>query len=315
MNKAQAQEIALHEKNQLEQRKTIHHTSNTLSAAQPSRLSNPTPRHPNIFNPPALYNSLIPPETMKYIAFFRWPDFFKTTIEMDEYNYLADRVLMYFDDDKAALMNFALASTTTLRVYKFYKAREFHSTSIQTLRRSQLARREMASRRLLDKSARLLERVARGMLGRAKFNATKHELQVNEALKLKLGADASVVKAFMSSTTTLEATIAAAEALNVMNVTNGKNGTPLLFETNAAILVVNKMLANMKLESVTTKTKSGKSEWATLTKLIGNLAINDTSRRLVIEGGAGQSLLDMMRRGDSGVREEVRRSEVVQRRY
>jgi hypothetical protein len=168
---------------------------------------------------------------------------------------------------------------------------------------------------LLDKSARLLERVARGMLGRAKFNATKHELQVNEALKLKLGADASVVKAFMSSTTTLEATIAAAEALNVMNVTNGKNGTPLLFETNAAILVVNKMLANMKLESVTTKTKSGKSEWATLTKLIGNLAINDTSRRLVIEGGAGQSLLDMMRRGDSGVREEVRRSEVVQRRY
>ena len=190
MTKAQAQEMALHEKNQQEQKNILHHSSNTLSAAQPSRLSNPTLRHPNIFNPPPLYHTLVLPETKKSIAFFRWSDFFNTTVEMDEYNYLADKIILYFEDDKAAMMNFALTSSTTLEVYKFYKARQFHSTNIQTLRRCQLARREMALRRLLDKNARLLERVTRGMLGRMRFNAMRHELQVNEALKSKLGGKA-----------------------------------------------------------------------------------------------------------------------------
>jgi len=305
MTSAQAKELAQHEAKQREETTKLRHSSNTLSAAEPGHLSKPTLQHPNIFNPPQLYRTIVTEKTTTEMNIFRWTDFFNTTISSDEYNYLADNILVYFSDDTSALMNFALSSTTTLRVYKFHKARALHSTNIQTLRRCQIAKREMALRRLHDGNARILQRVARGMLGRKKYNMTKQDYKTNEALKSKMGADASIVKAFMVSTTTTEATIAAAEALNVVNLTNGKKGTALLFDTNAVILVVKKMMKNLKLESVISKTKSGKSEWATLSKLIGNLAINDDSRRLILDGGAGQSLLDMLRRGDSDVREEV----------
>jgi len=305
MPKVQAQQMVEHEEKQRTQTRALLHTSNTLSAAQPSRLSNSTLRYPNIFNPPPLYHTIIQSHTVSEISAFRWADFFNTTINMDEYNYLADNILIYFADDAKALMNFALASKTTLEVYKFHVARDLHSTNIQTLRRCQVARREMAMRRLHDKNARLLQRNARGMLGRLRYRRMKHEFQVNEALRAKMGADSSIVKSFMSSQTTVEATIAAAEAINIVNLTNAKHGTALLFDTNAAILVVKKMLEDLKLENVISRTKSGKSEWAALSKVVGNLTINDDSRRLIIEGGAGQSLLDMLRRGDGVVKEEV----------
>ena len=194
-----------------------------------------------------------------------------------------------------------------------------------------MAKREMIYRRLYDSNARTIQRVGRGMNGRRKVARERHRIKVNEVrtrersaphfahhlsplssltlvtsqeLREKLGSNSGVVRAFIDGTKTTESIIAAAETLDVIKST--KNGMDVIFETSAAALLVERMIANVKLGAVVDKTKGGKSEWDTLIKVIGDLETNSATINLILKKGGGRCLMDMMRRGDSGVREEVR---------
>ena len=285
-------------------RKRLSDSLSELNAAAPGRLSRSTEARPNCFNPPPMYENLIPLSVRQsHYENFKWEDFFSTIISFDEYNYLADNITCYLSSDAICFKNFALASKKTLAFYQFYVARGAYSIKIQTRYRRKLAVREVALRRMRDFNARILQRNARGMCGRAKAAALRRSNEINDTLKSVLGSNSSVVKAFISSTTSREAYVAAAESLSVVN--GSKNGTAIMFDTNAVVFMVQKMMSSLKLNSVVNRTKSGKSEWAIFVKLIGSLELNDTTRDLVTKGGAGKCMLDVLRRGDSGVREEV----------
>jgi len=71
------------------------------------------------------------------------------------------------------------------------------------------------------------------------------------------------------------------------------------------------MLNKQKLSLTMTKTQSGKSDWSAFIKLLGNLNLKDANtKQLIKEKSGGKMIINMMRRGDSSVREEACRTYV-----
>ncbi|GMH86927.1 hypothetical protein TrVE_jg3474 [Triparma verrucosa] len=262
---------------------------------------NPSPiYYPSSVPPPS--SSVIPPEVYQArIKNFFFKDFINTIITDDSFNYIADNILRYIP--AAEITTLSVTSKIFNNLATFHADRAHYATVIENLFRCKMARREMFFKKLYDKNCRTIQRYGRGMNGRNKAAAERHRIKVNDELKMKLGSCSGVVRAFIDGTNTSESIIAAAETLDVIK--NSEGGMDVIFETSAASLMVEKMISMVKLGAVVDKTKGGKNEWSTLVKVIGNLDTNPDTVKLIKEKGGGRCLLDMLRRGNSEVREEV----------
>ena len=239
----------------------------------------------------------------------RWPTFFKTLQER-KFGTLADALLMYFDTDslkRAACVCREFAGFTHLQ-----KVRRHYAIVVQTLCRRHDAQKQLHHLRLRYQSAVVFQKYNRGAEGRRKAAAHKRKILQDAALRDRFGAGSSVVRVFVDGSGTPEAFISATEALIAVNKTRG--GTSLLHSTFATDMCVTKLndaflnaedlSRDLKRNMLVKKTKGGKSEWVTIVKFIGQLEINSDLRCLVEEKQAGESMLNMMRRGDSVVKEE-----------
>ncbi|GMH64772.1 hypothetical protein TL16_g04039 [Triparma laevis f. inornata] len=245
----------------------------------------------------------------KRIKNFLFKDFINSIISDDSFNYIADNILRYIPDRD--ILTLAVTSKTFKELASFHADRAYYATVIENLFRCKMARRDIYFRKLYDRNSRTIQRYGRGINGRNKAAKERHRIKVNDELRMKLGSCSGVVRAFIDGTNSSESIIAAAETLDVIKVSwervnsNSEGGMNVIIETSAATLMVEKMISMVKLNTIVDKTKGGKNEWSSLVKTIGNLDTNPDTVRLIKEKGGGRCLLDMLRRGDSEVREEV----------
>lgn len=72
------------------------------------------------------------------------------------------------------------------------------------------------------------------------------------------------------------------------------------------MLILEKMINSQRLSLTLNKTKSGKSDWTAFIRLMGNLNLqNQDMRDLIMVKEGGKTMINMLRRGDSAVREEA----------
>ncbi|GMH58400.1 hypothetical protein TrLO_g7379 [Triparma laevis f. longispina] len=271
----------------------------------------PKSKPPTAFCPPPIYYPTVPPSSsnpvippavyQKRIKNFLFKDFINSIISDDSFNYIADNILRYIPDRD--ILTLAVTSKTFKELASFHADRAYYATVIENLFRCKMARRDIYFRKLYDRNSRTIQRYGRGINGRNKAAKERHRIKVNDELRMKLGSCSGVVRAFIDGTNSSESIIAAAETLDVIK--NSEGGMNVIIETSAATLMVEKMISIVKLNTIVDKTKGGKNEWSSLVKTIGNLDTNPDTVRLIKEKGGGRCLLDMLRRGDSEVREEV----------
>ncbi len=255
------------------------------------------------FSPPTAYQDLIMmPNYQDAVSSKTFESYITHTVLEPDQNFLADNILMYLAP-KEILSSLAPVSKTCKMYQVYFQDRIDQAVIVQCLYRKAVAIKTRGFLRERLYAARILERYTRGMLGRKRASRAREEIRINETLQRQLGATSSVVKVFMDGSDTTEAQIASTETLVEMTKIN--RGTEVIFDTNAATLIVDKMLNSVRLNLTLQRTKSGKSDWAAFIKLIGRLELSEATKTLVMEKGGGACILNMMRRGDSSVREEA----------
>ncbi|GMI22411.1 hypothetical protein TeGR_g2572 [Tetraparma gracilis] len=261
---------------------------------------------PGFFRPPELYRSehIVPVDARQMNASRTWPNFVDECVKNPYMNYLADNILVYLPEkDYAGTLS--MVSKSFNNFSKYFKDRCVHTTLMQTMYRGVIARKELKQLKLEDRSVKLIQSNARGRLGRNRANLTRKNNAIYAALKTKMGASSSVVKSLIEGSGTTESLVAAAETLSSV-AESAAGGTALVFDTDAPMLILEKMINSQRLSLTLNKTKSGKSDWTAFIRLMGNLNLqNQDMRDLIMVKEGGKTMINMLRRGDSAVREEA----------
>jgi hypothetical protein len=200
---------------------------------------------PGFFRPPELYRSehIVPVDARQMNASRTWPNFVDECVKNPYMNYLADNILVYLSEkDYAGTLSMVSkrygcregAREGTVGVpqiphtthppfprsrsfnnfSRYFKDRCVHTTLMQTMYRGVIARKELKQLKLEDRSVKLIQRNARGRLGRNRANLTRKNNAIYAALKTKMGASSSVVKSLIEGSGTTESLVAAAETLS-----------------------------------------------------------------------------------------------------